>query len=641
MSEAALIVVIPTRNRPNLAEAALASVSSQLGPELRILVSDNSTETESVARLSSACRELGDARVRYVVPPQPFPMNKHWDWAMEQALSLYDCSHVSFLTDRMMFKPEALAPLLDIITACPDKILVYMHDMVDDFSAPVVVRQYTWTGNLYEVPSGRLLEMVAQSVIYDTALPRMLNCIVPRTVLNAIRKRFGTIFSGSLAPDWAFCYRALEIIDSILFHDKAALIHYGQNRSTGQSVHHGIANDALSDFMRDHTARPLNFAAPWPEIITTWNAIISEYCYAKEMAQSRKFPEVDLDNYRRALGYGVEHIKDSRRREQMRELLIARGWNPGELPFPPPPPPPGVEAFGPGALEFQNIEAAMEHALKRPRGKAAQSDHEILIQGLRRSLPQELFGRFAPLIPPLELMHDGPVGYQEFKDNGEEFFAYYTDLCHLNCHERMLDVGSGIGRKTFRLADYIQSPGSYEGLDIVKTGIDWCTEHITRRNRRFRFQLIDVYNRYYNPAGSQKAADYRFPFEDGSFDFVVLASVFTHMLPQDLENYLSEVARVLRRGGRCLISFFLLNDVSRELLNAGKSSVQMNPWMDSLWTADPNNPETAIGYEEDFVRSLYDKHKLEIAPPIHYGGWSGREDFLSYQDLLLAFKPAN
>ena len=63
----------------------------------------------------------------------------------------------------------------------------------------------------------------------------------------------------------------------------------------------------------------------------------------------------------------------------------------------------------------------------------------------------KLFGHYASLIPPLELMHDGPVGFEEFKTNGEEFFRYYTKLCDLKPYERMLDVGSGIGRKTFLL----------------------------------------------------------------------------------------------------------------------------------------------------------------------------------------------
>ena len=172
----------------------------------------------------------------------------------------------------------------------------------------------------------------------------------------------------------------------------------------------------------------------------------------------------------------------------------------------------------------------------------------------------KLFGHYASLIPPLELMHDGHVGFEEFKTNGEEFFRYYTKLCDLKPYERMLDVGSGIGRKTFLLTDYLNDEGSYEGLDIVEAGIHWCTERITRKYPRFKFQLIDVCNQHYNPTGKYKASEYRFPFADESFDFAMLCSVFTHMLAEDVERYLCEAARVLKTGGRCLASFFLLNE---------------------------------------------------------------------------------
>ena len=74
-----------------------------------------------------------------------------------------------------------------------------------------------------------------------------------------------------------------------------------------------------------------------------------------------------------------------------------------------------------------------------------------------------LFRHCASLIPPLELMYDGPVGFEEFKTDGGEFFRYYTELCDLKPYERMLDVGSGIGRKTFLLTDYLNHEGSYEG----------------------------------------------------------------------------------------------------------------------------------------------------------------------------------
>jgi SAM-dependent methyltransferase len=250
----------------------------------------------------------------------------------------------------------------------------------------------------------------------------------------------------------------------------------------------------------------------------------------------------------------------------------------------------------------------------------------------------KLFGRYVSMIPPLELMHDGPVGFEEFKKNGEEFFRYYTELCDLKPFERMLDVGCGIGRKTFLLTSYLNADGRYEGLDIVKAGIDWCTERITRDYPLFKFQLIDVCNQHYNPTGRHKACEYRFPFADESFDFVVLCSVFTHMLTQDMERYLCEVARVLKTGGRCLISFFLLNESSCTLMRAHKSSINLNSSLDSCWVADPSDLEAVTGFEEDFIRPVYDKSKLEIKEPIHYGAWCGKQKFLSYQDLIVTFK---
>lgn len=249
-----------------------------------------------------------------------------------------------------------------------------------------------------------------------------------------------------------------------------------------------------------------------------------------------------------------------------------------------------------------------------------------------------MFGRHAAMIPPLELMHDGPVGYNEFRDNAHEFFKYYVELCGLKPNESVLDIGSGIGRKTFLLTDYLSREGRYEGLDIVKAGVDWCTDRITRKYPHFKFQLIDIYNETYNPQGKYKASEYKLPFDDETFDLVLLGSVFTHMLPEDTENYLSEIARVTKRGGRSLISFFLLDETSIGLIEAGKSSINLAVKIGPCRVADANAPELAIGYEEGWVVALYRKYGLEIRQPIQYGNWCGREKFLSYQDLVLASK---
>src|SRR2546421_2365610 len=119
-----LLVIIPTRNRANLAITAVRSVLSQDIDGVRVLVSDNSTIAEEAASLSLFCQRLKDERLRYVVPPKPVPMSRHWDWAMRQALES-DATHFTILTDRMMFKPGELLLLLRIVGRHPSKIISY------------------------------------------------------------------------------------------------------------------------------------------------------------------------------------------------------------------------------------------------------------------------------------------------------------------------------------------------------------------------------------------------------------------------------------------------------------------------------------------------------------------------------------
>jgi len=109
------------------------------------------------------------------------------------------------------------------------------------------------------------------------------------------------------------------------------------------------------------------------------------------------------------------------------------------------------------------------------------------------------------------------------------------------------------------LLDYLKPPGRYEGLDINLKKIKFAQNNIHPRYPHFNFTAADVYNKMYNPQGTQRGDTYRFPYVDGWFDVVYAASVFTHLLPRDAANYLKESRRVLRKGGRCLFSFFVLD----------------------------------------------------------------------------------
>ena len=154
---------------------------------------------------------------------------------------------------------------------------------------------------------------------------------------------------------------------------------------------------------------------------------------------------------------------------------------------------------------------------------------------------------------------------------GQEFLGYFTGLCELQPSDHVLDVGCGVGRMAIPLVDYLGSGGRYEGFEnVADDGTNWCTENISVRYPNFSFAHADIYNARYNPGGSIQSAEFVFPYEDESFDFAFATSVFTHMLPADVEHYLLEIARVLKPTGRTLTTFFLLNEESLRLMAAGR-----------------------------------------------------------------------
>lgn len=256
---------------------------------------------------------------------------------------------------------------------------------------------------------------------------------------------------------------------------------------------------------------------------------------------------------------------------------------------------------------------------------------------LENRCKKRLFGVLAPLVPPVEAMFDGPPGLEIFKANGEEFLELYVGICGLRPDEKMLDVGCGIGRKTVPLTQYLTESATYEGIDITHAGVEWCRKTITPRFPNFRFQHIDVYNTHYNPRGKYLPSVYKFPFIDGSFDFVVLGSVFTHMLPGDVSNYLLEVHRVLRRGGRCLITYFLINEESWQLIQGNKSTIDFKYEHDGYHAASNEIPELAVALDERWITNLYQRTGLRIKR-LDYGAWCGREKYSTYQDIILGVK---
>lgn len=254
-------------------------------------------------------------------------------------------------------------------------------------------------------------------------------------------------------------------------------------------------------------------------------------------------------------------------------------------------------------------------------------------------LPADLYeglsGQRDPMTPPRGLIY---TGSGDFRAQGEKMRKYLIELAGLQPRHRVLDVGSGIGRIAVPLTEYLGEEGSYEGFDVVEVGVRWCEKTITRRFPNFRFKYVDLDNDLYR-SGGDNAAAFRFPYPDGDFDLVILTSVFTHMLPNEVANYLGEISRVLKPGGRCFATFFLWNEEAARL-SRGNPHFSF-PYDHGYYRLMDEQVQAAnVAYEEGRLRQeMIEAAGLEVEQA-HYGYWAGREKegCRDFQDILVLYK---
>ena len=246
-----------------------------------------------------------------------------------------------------------------------------------------------------------------------------------------------------------------------------------------------------------------------------------------------------------------------------------------------------------------------------------------------------LTGRRDPLVPPRRRQF---VGQGDFTAIGDEFLGHFRELAGLRPEDRVLDVGCGIGRMARPLVRFLDpARGRYDGFDVDREGIGWCRRRYARRHPHFHFQVADLFNRRYHPGGAHRAAEYRFPFADGAFDLVIATSVYTHLLEDEADHYLAESARVLAPGGRLFATFFVLDAASRERIAAGEAGL---PFLDPdghVAVVSEDLPEEAVAYDAAWITERLEAHRLEQRQ-IRPGTWSGRQDGLSFQDIVVAHR---
>lgn len=251
------------------------------------------------------------------------------------------------------------------------------------------------------------------------------------------------------------------------------------------------------------------------------------------------------------------------------------------------------------------------------------------------------------LIPSRELMQSEGVGVlEEWFRWGEEWSTLLRLYGKLSKTSAVLEIGCGLGRIAFPLRYLLFEGGTYDGFEICRYKIDFL-ERFHQAYPNFRFQWADVYNTHYNPIGKMQAKEYQFPYAENSFDTIFAASVFTHLLPDTAAHYFKESARVLKPGGRCVFSFFLL-DFYRQgnPRPGGFSSLLFN--IDHAYgdfdssefvVSKPSDPAAVSAHSRAAVERFAREAGLELVMEPVPGVWSGTVDsWMSSQDIVVLAK---
>jgi SAM-dependent methyltransferase len=181
--------------------------------------------------------------------------------------------------------------------------------------------------------------------------------------------------------------------------------------------------------------------------------------------------------------------------------------------------------------------------------------------------------------------------------------------------------------------DYLK--GDYQGFDAVKTGVEWCKKNISTGKPNFRFQYIEIHNDLYNSKGVQ-AAEFVFPYPDQSVDFVCAISVFTHLQPLETENYIRQIKRVLKPGGRAVLTFFLLDKDTLVLMENNPGGLHFKHHYPTYSLLNHKVKAANVAYQRSYLYSLLETTGFKIVKEIK-GSWCGREKthYLDFQDILL------
>jgi SAM-dependent methyltransferase len=255
--------------------------------------------------------------------------------------------------------------------------------------------------------------------------------------------------------------------------------------------------------------------------------------------------------------------------------------------------------------------------------------------------------RFLKMIPAAPKRKGGNHSWSEWGYNIGQCQTLVSIITGAPESLDVLDVGCGTGRLALAMGPLLGRSGTYVGVDVNLRDIEFCRRYY--KVPQFKFDHLLHSNRSYAPDQPDKFTPYT--YSDASFDVVTALSVWTHLNEADGIFYAKEVARVLRPGGKAMITFFYLDDdyeafrdatpeISSISLRRPRNYICDQPidgsldWLRPSWT---HQPESIVGVTPAGIARLQEASGLRLERVMR-GFWKEKPGMF-FQDALIFTKP--
>lgn len=254
-----ITVIIPTRERCDVLEWSLRTVTSQDYDNLEIIVSDNDSTDDT----AGVVRRANDPRIRYVNTGKRLSMSHNWEFALSHAREGW----VSFIGDDDGLLPESIKAVAGVIeTADVDAIrstccTYHWPAIMGNEHGQLIVPMRSGT-EMREAPFwlGKVMRGIAKypqlPVIYDGGFIKL-------SALHKVKSKTGAFFS-SCNPDLYSAIAIASVIDRYVFLHAPTAVSGVSKHSTGNSSFSNKKNKNMAPVSTFYSERNIPFHAEVP-----------------------------------------------------------------------------------------------------------------------------------------------------------------------------------------------------------------------------------------------------------------------------------------------------------------------------------------------------------------------------------------